>query len=144
MRRRWGSDRYITMRNEYREQLHTFINSSIEDSLDSSRPPEFFKFTCKSPRAKPVPTLTHNGQVYSGHARIAKCLADHHHAGPLVQTQPQATPQVPPVHPREVTDAIDKAPPRSASGPDAINTELLCLLHTAHPSSLSQIFTSIL
>lgn len=144
MRKRWGSDRYIQARKEYREQLRDFINCSIEDTLDSSREPEFFEFTRKSPITKPVPTLTLNNQIYAGHARIAKCLADHHRAGPPIRIQPQPSPDIPPIHPREVTDAIDRAPPRSASGPDAINAELLRLLHTAHPSCLSRIYTDIL
>ena len=144
MLKRWGSDRYITARKEYRENLKNWINSSIEDTLDSSRDPEFFEFTRKSPVTKPVPTLTMNDQVYAGHARIAKCLADHHRAGPPIFLQPHVTPEIPPVHPREVTDAIKKAPSRSVSGPDAISAELLHLLHTAHPSCLSNIYTEVL
>lgn len=82
MLKRWGSDRYIVARKEFREALREWINSSSEDTLDSSRDHEFFRFTRISPIAKPVPTLTMNGQVYASHPWIAKCLADHHHAGP--------------------------------------------------------------
>ena len=144
MRQRWGSNRYITAGKEYRENLCNFINSSIEDTLDSSREPDFFGFTRRSSIAKPVPSLTLNGQVYAGHARIAKCLADHHHASAPIRLHPCNTPDIPPVLPREVSDAINKAPPCSASGPDAKSAELLRHLHTTHPSCLGNIYTDVL
>ena len=45
MKKRWGSDRYLQARKEYREDLKNFINSDIEETLDSAQGTEFFQFT---------------------------------------------------------------------------------------------------
>ena len=144
MHKRWGSNQYVIARKEYRENLREFINDTIEESLDSAQNPEFFKFTRRTPVAKPIPTLSLNGQIYAGHARIAKCLADHHGCSTPIKLHPIRSPDIPPVLTHEVTEAITKAPPRSASGPDAISAELFRLLHTAHPLCIGQIYTDIL
>ena len=54
-RKRWGSNQDITARKNYRESLREFINSSIEESLDSAQDPECFDFTRRAPIAKPNP-----------------------------------------------------------------------------------------
>ena len=93
---------------------------------------------------KPVPTLQINGQTYAGHARIAKCLADHHRAGNPIKVRPVASPDVPPVTPSEITDALRRAPPHSTSGPDTVSAQLLRIFHITHPTCLADIFTQIL
>ena len=144
MRKRWGSNQYITARKEYRENLREFINSSIEESLDSAKDPEFFDFTRRTPIAKPIPTLTLNGQIYTSHARKAKCIADYHHAGTPIKLHSHRTPDIPAVNPHEITEAIAKAPRRSASSPDAVSAALLRLFHIAHPLCIGRIYTDIL
>ena len=143
MRKRWGSDQYITARKIYRENLREFINSSNEESLDSAKDPEFFAFTRRTPIAKPIPTLTLNGQIYASHARIAKCIADYYWASSPIKLHPHRTPEIPIVCPHEITEAIARAPARLAIGPDAISAALLRLFHIAHPLCLGQIYTDI-
>ena len=126
------------------ESLAEFINTDIENRLDDARDPQFFRFTKKSTLNRPVPTLQLNGQTYSGHARIAKCLADHHRTGPEIRVTPIRSPDIPPVLPREVSDALALAPPSSAAGPDQISASLLKILHSTHPTCLGDIYTVIL
>lgn len=144
MKRRWGSASYKEARKEYRESLKDFINRDIEDTLDDAHDPQFYRFTKKSTISRPVPTCTLNGQVYSGHARLAKCFADYHRAGPASKIHPVATPDIPPILPPEVSSALSLAPPSSASGHDQVSASLLNALHPAHPTCLSSIFTSVL
>ena len=144
MKRRWGSDEYRKARQEYRESLTEFINHDIEDQLDGALDPEFFSFTKKTTMNRPIPTLQLNGQTYSGHARIAKCLANHHRAGPTIRIPPTRSHDIPPVLPREVTEALAAAPTSSAAGPNTVSASLLGILHRAHPTCMSNIYTVIL
>ena len=144
MKKRWGSDQYRIARQQYRDSLAKFINHDIENQLDEARDPSFFQFTKKSVINRPVPTLQLNGQTYSGHARIAKCLADHHHTGPKVRLPPTRSPDIPPVSPLEVSEGLALAPTSSTSGPDQVSASLIASLHRSHPTCLGSIFTIIL
>ena len=144
MKKRWGSDQYRIARQQYRDSLAEFINHDIENQLDEARDPSLFQFTKKSVINRPVPTLQLNGQTYSGHARIAKCLADHHRTGPKVRLPPSRSPNIPPVTPLEVSEALALAPPSSDSGPDQVSVSLIASLHRSHPTCLGSIFTVIL
>ena len=106
--------------------------------------PGFFSFNEKTIMNRPIPTLQLNGQTYSGHTRIAKCLADHHHAGPRAWVPPIRSPNIPPIQPREVTTALAAAPTSTATGPDTVSASILNILLHAHPSCLSNIYTVIL
>ena len=136
IKRRWGSDQYRIVRQQYRESLTNFINNDIEEQLDSSHDPGFFRFTKKSTINRPVPSLHLIGQTYSGHARIAKCFADHHRTGPRIPVTPLSSPGIPRVLPREVSDGLARAPASSATGPDQISASLLGILHRVHPTCL--------
>ena len=94
--------------------------------------------------SRPIPTLHLNGQAYSGHSRITKCLADYHRAGQKIQVPPIRSPDIPPVLPSEVTAALAVAPTSSAAGPDSSSASLLGILHRAHPTCLSNIYTVVL
>lgn len=87
MKNRWGSRQYFTARKTYREDLANYINTNIEETLDSAGNPEFFHFTSRHRANHRVPSLTLNGQCYSGHARVAECFADYHgESTPLVHS----------------------------------------------------------
>ena len=144
MKTRWGNDEYNTLRHQYRDALATHINAQIEDTLDSAKHPEIFQFSKRGTPSKPIPTLTVNGRNYSGHEQIARCLAEHHGAGPQIKLTPISNPGIPPVLPSEVLEHLNKAPLTSANGPDSINADLLKLLHASHPTCLSNIYTQIL
>ena len=144
MKKRWGSDEYITLRHQYRDALTNHINGDIENSLDSSQNPDCFKFSKRGTPAKPVPSLKYNNQIYTGHARIARCLAENHGAGPKVNLPCHPQPNIPEVTPTEVSDCLAKAPTSSTNGPDSISAELLKILHSVHPTCLSSIYTNIL
>ena len=85
-----------------------------------------------------------NGQTYSGHARIAKCLADHHRTGPRIRVPPARSQDIPRVSPLDVSNAHALALPSFATGLDQISTFLLSLLHQAHPTCLGDIYTIVL
>ena len=60
MKKRWGSNRYLEARKAYREDLKHFINTDIEESLDSAQGTDFFRFTRRQRVNRPVPSLTLN------------------------------------------------------------------------------------
>lgn len=144
MKRRWGSEEYRKARREYRESLTEFINQDIQDQLDGALDPSFYSLTKKTTMNRPIPTLHLAGQTYSGHARIAKCLADHHRAGPRTRAPPSSSPDMPPVLPREVSEALTSAPTSSAAVPDTVSASILSILHRTHPSCLGDLYTVIL
>lgn len=143
-KKRWGSDQYKIAQEAYRKELAQYINSDIEESLDAAHDPEFFKFTRRHRVNRPVPSLKFHGQCYSGHARIAKCLADHHGAGAPIPTSPISHPDIPPVTPLEVTDALSHAPRQSSNGPDCVSGSLLQIIHQVFPAALGHVFTGVL
>lgn len=144
MKKRWGSDRYLQARKEYRENLKHFVNSEIEETLDSALGTEFFPFHRRQRVNQPVPSLTLKGQNYVGHARIAKCFTDHHGASAPAAAPQISSPDIPPVVPSQVSEALVNAPPHSSNGPDFVSASLLKLIHKIHPSSLSTIYTDVL
>ena len=144
MKKRWGSDEYRTLRYQYRDALANHINARIEETLDTSHGPEVYRFSKRGTPFKPVPTLQFNNITYSGHERIAQCLAEYHGARPRIHATPQGNPGIPPVTHTEVTDHLNKAPPTSSNGLDNVNATLLKILHSAHPTCLSDIYTHIL
>ena len=144
MKKRWGSDRCLRACKESREDLKQFINSGIEETLDSAQGTEFFHFSHQQRVNRPVPSLTLNGQNYAGHARIAKCFADHHGAGAPATAPPICSTTIPAINPSEVSEALANAPPQSSLGPDFLSASLLKMIHKIYPSSLSSIYTEIL
>ena len=144
MKTRWGSSTYTDLRRQYRKDLTDYINNKIEDSLDSAKNPEFFQFCKRGQPSKPIPSLTFKGQTYSGHQRIARCLADYHGASKPIPLKPTITKDIPPVTTEEITASLSKAPSNSANGPDNVNIKILQLLHSRHPKCLGDIFTNIL
>ena len=136
MKKRWGSDRYLQACKEYREDLKQFINSGIEETLDSAQGTEFFQFTRRQRFNRPIPSLTLNGQNYAGHARIAKCFADHHGASAPAAAPPVCTPTIPAINPSEVSEALANAPPHSSLGLDFVSASLLKMIQknlSLHP-----------
>ena len=144
MKTRWGSQRYNDLRRQYRNDLANHINNRIENTLDSARDPEFYQFCKRGQPSKPVPALSFRGQTYSGHQRIAQCLAEYHGANNPVPARITPSPDIPPVTPAEVSAGLSKAPPTSANGPDNVNLEILRILQSCHPTCLSDIYTRIL
>ena len=86
-------------------------------------------------------TLQH---VFSGHQRIAQCLAQYYGEGPLVPENTITTTNLRPISSREVVVSLAKAPPNSANGADDVNISILQCLQRAHPRSLADIYTGIL
>lgn len=116
----------------------------MEESLDTASEPEFFRFTGRHRINRPVPSLKLQGQCYSGHARITKCLADHHSASSPIPTFSTFHSDIPPVTPLEVSDTLSHAPPQSSNGPDCVSGSLHQIIHHVFPSALSNIFTGVL
>src|SRR5947209_1414824 len=83
--RRWSSEEYQTSRSVYRERLKDFINGDIEKLLHDAEDPRFFEFSHRGTTKKLISSLTSRGHVFSGHQRIAQCLAQHRGEGPLVK-----------------------------------------------------------